>query len=444
MQANLIQILTVLQEAESHGHAAGPVEPLNPLQWLTVIPFAAILLCIAIVPLVNEHWWEPNKHKAIIAAVLGIPMGTIYFFVDNHRFLHTLHEYISFICLLGALFIISGGIHIRGTLAGSPISNAIILLIGAVLASFIGTTGAAMVLVRPLLRSILWRRKPHVPVIFFTFLVANIGGLLTPLGDPPLFLGFLNGVPFTWTFSLWREWAFMVAIVIIVYLVLDTIFYRQDLAHKPEGNGDTSGEAFKIEGALNFLWLGGVLCTTAFIQKSPGLELGYILMSVIAWFTTKAEIREKNQFTFHPINEVAILFAGIFACMIPCLKILQEHGSELGVSTPAQFFWATGFLSSFLDNAPTYLTFFSMAKSFGIDEVAGVAHNTLVGISLGAVFMGANTYIGNGPNFMVKAIAEEWKVKMPSFFGYMAWSVCILVPLFVLVHFIFLAGVGGH
>ncbi len=449
MQTHLYTLVTLLQEADTHGGGHGEAGPITALNIISCIPFIAILLCIAVIPLINDDWWHPNKNKAIVSAVLGVPMGLIFFFVSRTAFFHTAHEYISFICLLSALFIISGGIHIRGSLAGSPLTNVGILLIGSALASFIGTTGAAMVLIRPLLKSVLWRRRPHVPVIFFIFLVANIGGLLTPLGDPPLFLGFLRGVPFTWTFRLWVEWVFMVSVVTAVYFVFDSILYKQDLRENPEGGTVAEGEreAFAIEGALNFLWLGGIVVTTAFIQKSPGLELGYIVMLLLGWFTTKAEIREKNQFTFHPISEVAILFAGIFACMIPCLELLHAHGSALGLHSPGQFFWATGLLSSFLDNAPTYLTFFATAQGLGATESlvaeTGIAAPILVGISLGAVFMGANTYIGNGPNFMVKAIAEEWKVKMPSFFGYMAWSFGILMPLFVLVHFIFLWG-GGH
>ena len=450
MQSNLYMLVTLLQAAEESGHGTGEAGPVTLLEIISTIPFIAILLCIAVIPLVKEHWWESNKNKGIVAGVLGIPMAAIYLIsglqsehFTHSPFAHTAHEYISFICLLGALFIISGGIHIKGSFAGSPLSNGVIILIGSVIASFIGTTGAAVVLIRPLLKSILWRRRPHVPVIFFIFLVANIGGLLTPLGDPPLFLGFLHGVPFEWTFRLWAEWAFMIAVVLAVYLLFDSFLYKQDLRDHPEGNGDKSGEAIAIEGGMNFIWVGGVLCATAFAPSSPWRELGYILMALLAWYTTLAATRERNQFTFHPIIEVAVLFAGIFACMIPCLQLLEKHGSELGMHSPSHFFWATGILSSFLDNAPTYLTFFYMAKGFPLDaalEVAetGVMEHFLIAISLGAVFMGANTYIGNAPNFMVKAIAEEWRVKMPSFFGYMAWSFCILIPLFVLVNLLFI------
>lgn len=444
MQTQLITLLTMVQEAATHGHG-GEAGPIRALDVIAVIPFVAILLCIAVIPLVNEHWWHPNRNKAIVSFLLGVPMGAIYFVIEREAFMHTAHEYFSFICLLGALFIISGGINIRGSFAGSPVANSGIIFVGAVLASFIGTTGAAMVLIRPLLKSILWRRRPEIPVIFFIFLVANIGGLLTPLGDPPLFLGYLNGVPFSWTFKLVFEWAFMVFLVLAVYFIFDSVLYKRDLAEHPEHRG-ASGEAFGIDGALNFLWLGVVLCTTAFVESSPWRELGYIGAALIGWFSTQAEIRERNQFTFHPISEVAILFAGIFACMIPCLLLLERHGAQLGVHTPGQFFWATGTLSSFLDNAPTYLTFFSLAKGLEVDPSAtyvantGVAEHILEAISLGAVFMGANTYIGNGPNFMVKAIAEEWKIKMPSFFGYMAWSICILIPLFFILHLVLFSG----
>ena len=406
--------------------------PMNAIQWLSIFPFVTILLCIAILPLLYQRWWESNRNKAVVAAVLGVPTGAFYCAVDIERFWHTAHDYISFICLLGTLFIISGGIHIRGAKEGSPSQNVLILFLGSALASFIGTTGAAMLLIRPLIQGVRWRRYSHVPVVFFIFLTANIGGLLTPLGDPPLFMGFLNGVPFTWTFTLWREWVFMVGTITTIYYTIDTILYRKDLRERG-GSDPNNHEKFSIEGTWNFLWLGGVLAVTTFIHQSPFRELGYVLMAVLSWLTTNRSVRERNEFSFYPINEVAILFAGIFACMIPCLHMLEKHGSELGVTTPTHFFWVTGILSSFLDNTPTYMTFFSMAKSFGLEGVAGVPHDILAGISLGAVLMGANTYIGNGPNLMVKAIAEQRDVKMPSFFGYMVWPVCILLPLFILM-----------
>ena len=358
--------------------------------------------------------------------------------------LYSLHEYISFICMLGALFVISGGIHLRGKLAGTPAANCGILAIGSILASFIGTTGASMILIRPFLKSILWRKRPYVPVIFFIFLVSNIGGLLTPLGDPPLFLGFLRGVPFLWTFRLITEWAFMVGLVLATYFVIDSHFYKEEKANRPvAGSGDKSN-ALGIEGTLNFLWLACIVATTAFVSESPYREIAYIIITLIALKTTPARIREQNAFTFHPIIEVAVLFFGIFVTMVPSLQLLQIHGPNMGITKPWQFFWVTGSLSSLLDNAPTYVTFFVLAQSLhavaepGTTLIAHVPEDLLAAISCGAVFMGGNSYIGNGPNFMVKAIAEEWKVQMPSFFGYMAWSAGILIPLFFIVTLVFM------
>jgi Na+/H+ antiporter NhaD/arsenite permease-like protein len=274
--------------------------------------------------------------------------------------------------------------------------------------------------------------------------VSNIGGLLTPLGDPPLFLGFLRGVPFLWTFRLITEWAFMVGLVLATYFVIDSHFYKEEKANRPvAGSGDKSN-ALGIEGTLNFLWLACIVATTAFVSESPYREIAYIIITLIALKTTPARIREQNAFTFHPIIEVAVLFFGIFVTMVPSLQLLQIHGPNMGITKPWQFFWVTGSLSSLLDNAPTYVTFFVLAQSLhavaepGTTLIAHVPEDLLAAISCGAVFMGANSYIGNGPNFMVKAIAEEWKVQMPSFFGYMAWSAGILIPLFFIVTLVFM------
>ncbi|RMG60197.1 MAG: sodium:proton antiporter [Deltaproteobacteria bacterium] len=405
------------------------------LSLLWVLPFAGLLLSIAIFPLVNPHFWE--RHYGKVAAAFGAPVAIYFLFKDYHAVLHTAGEYVSFIILLGALFIISGGILIRGTLKGSPLTNSIFILIGSVIANLLGTTGASMLLIRPVIRMNRWRKSFAHVVIFFIFIVSNIGGSLTPIGDPPLFLGFLKGVPFFWTLKhLIHLWAFEVGVVVAVFVVIDTIKYRKDLA---KYGYELEGEKIplKIEGSYNFLLLAAVL--GAVFIKPPYREIIMVIASLISIKVTPKSLREENEFTYFPIEEVAKLFAGIFAAMIPALLILKARGGELGVTEPWQFFWATGSLSSFLDNAPTYLTFLSLAQGLGATpEVVGVPAKILMAISAGAVFMGANTYIGNAPNFMVKSIAEENGVKMPSFFGYMLYSLLILEPTFVLVTFLFL------
>jgi Na+/H+ antiporter NhaD/arsenite permease-like protein len=465
----------------------------------TIIPFALMLLAIAIVPLWKPHWWESNLHKGYVSVLLGgimlaylltsAPKGA------NHRLIVTLLDYVAFIALLGSLFIISGGIYIKGSLAGTPRVNALILLLGTVLASLMGTTGAAMLLIRPILRANAWRKSQAHVVVFFTFLVANIGGSLTPLGDPPLYLGFLKGVPFQWTLQLWPQMLVASGAVLLIFYVFDTIKYRGELqaGQRPS----EAKEPLGIEGGINFLWLllivaaifvSGLLAKSSFVhaweKQSPilaefalkvGQAAAMLGVAVISLATTQKSTRQANDFNYTPIVEVAVLFIGIFITMIPALWILDELGrtGKLGLDKTWQFFWATGILSSFLDNAPTYLTFSSAASGLhnlfipagGGNPVATDPGNLtlllastgqlaaveggrsamniapgvlfLKAISCGAVFMGANTYIGNGPNFMVKTIAEQGGVRMPSFFGYMAYSSLILVPVFVLITFIF-------
>jgi len=362
--------------------------------------------------------------------------------------LAALHEYVAFVLLLFALFTITGGIHLRGTLAGMPIVNTMLLAIGGGIASFVGTTGASMLLIRPLLRAnALRRRKVHV-VVFFIFIVANCGGLLTPLGDPPLFLGFLRGVPFGWTFGLWRQWLVVNVALLVIFMFLDNWhFHREDVLDRRDLDEDLEAARTRlgIEGGFNFVLLAGVIAAiwaSGRFDWPLGVREGTTLaLGVASIALTKKTIRERNQFSWHPIVEVAVLFLGIFLAMMPALLILNARGAELGVDTPREYFWATGMLSSFLDNAPTYLTFASVAAgSHGIQvdgryleeylKLGPDAALVLAAVSCGAVFMGANTYIGNGPNFMVKAIAERSGVKMPGFFGYMAWSLFVLVPLF--------------
>ena len=439
-------------EGEHGGH--GP----KKISILWIIPFAGILLAIAIVPLVNGHWWHHNFPKVSVA--FAVPMLIAMLILLQTKTIHTIIEYGSFIALVGSLFVISGGILIRGSFKSSTLTNVVFLGIGAVIASLVGTAGASMVLIRPMLRINKERKtKMHI-FIFFIFIVSNIGGSLTPLGDPPLFLGFLQGVPFEWTLiHMLPGWAFMCGILLALFFVVDTLMLKKD-----GGVKDSAGtDKFQIAGGINFLFLAGVLGTVVaygyVFSKNDAIKGLHpfapdFLQMILMWgmaglslaFTSKP-LREENGFTWFPVKEVAILFAAIFACMIPALNILEYMGStgQLVVKHPWQFFWMTGGLSSFLDNAPTYLTFLSLAKTMPdatCTAVIGgcVPQAYLLAISMGAVFMGANTYIGNAPNFMVKSICEENEVPMPSFLGYMAWSIAILIPLFLLATFVFFRG----
>jgi Na+/H+ antiporter NhaD/arsenite permease-like protein len=408
-------------------------------------PFAVILLLIAIMPLALPHFWEKNGNKAIVAAVVSIPV-LIFMFMKSPRSLgNTVEDYISFIILLASLFIISGGILVKGDLKATPIINTIFLLVGAITANLIGTTGASMLLIRPLLSTIRERKHiMHIPV-FFIFLVSNIGGSLTPLGDPPLFMGFLRGVPFTWTFRLFPIWLFAVATLLIVFYIWDSIAYKKET--KADLSKDVQSKTpITISGKINLLFLIGVIAAVFFQVPAPYRELVMILMIVLSLVFTKKELRTENNFTYGPIIEVAILFAGIFITMVPLLILLETKGASLGIVKPWQFFWFSGGLSSFLDNTPTYVTFASLAASVtktighaGLPVVhgIGVRQDLLLAISAGSVFMGANTYIGNGPNFMVKSIAEEQGIKVPHFFGYMLYSICVLIPLFGVVTLLF-------
>jgi Na+/H+ antiporter NhaD/arsenite permease-like protein len=401
-----------------------------------VLPFALLLLGLALLPLAAARFWESNLRKLLVAAVLGLPVAQLY--AANHpaALVRAFDDYVSFIVLLATLFVISGGVFLEGDLPATPRVNATFLGAGALFASFIGTTGASMLLIRPLLQTN--RERQHVThtVVFFIFLVSNIGGCLTPLGDPPLFLGYLQGVPFTWTLRLWPVWLVTAGALLGVYFVWDSILHarepvtaiRLDRARR---------RPLRLSGSLNGVWLVGVVAAVALLGP-PWRELAIVGLSALSLGWTPRAIRNANEFTFAPMAEVAVLFAGIFATMIPALELLRTRGGELGVRAPWQFFWATGALSSFLDNAPTYLTFLALAQGQGLPgEVVGVSHAVLAAISAGAVLMGANTYIGNAPNFMVKAIAEEAKVRVPSFFGYMAYSGAILLPLYVLVTWLF-------
>lgn len=457
-------IAHVDQHSEHSAH--GDVDLGKELPLVSIAPFALLLMAIAVFPLTCGHWWEHNTNKAIVATILSIPI-LIYLFTlpgGTHVIAEKIHEYAAFIILLGALYVISGGIYVRGSLTGTPLANTGLLALGAAIASIIGTTGASVLLIRPLLRANQSRqRKVHL-VIFFIFTVSNCGGLLTPLGDPPLFLGFLKGVPFEWTLvNLWPQWLMVNLALLAIFHIWDQVVLNREEARRPGAQLEEvmKHEPVAVLGKHNFLFLGGVVAVIAASGTFPmplGVpELAMLLLAVAAYYLTPSSNRTNNKFTFGPILEVAVLFIGIFITMAPALLILNSWGKQerevfglaFGMTEGWQFFWATGILSSFLDNAPTYLTFAATASGMkGV--VAGdgpyllellnqgpEAAHLLAAISCGAVFMGANTYIGNGPNFMVKAIAEENGVKMPSFFGYMFYSTAILVPLFVVVTWVF-------
>ena len=430
--------------------------------WL-IAPFAGMLFCIAVLPLAAPKWFEVLRNKALVAAVFGIPVIVYLVLRQGHpgreSVLATAEEYVSFIVLLLALFAISGGIYLTGDPLGTPRNNLVFLAVGAVLANFVGTTGAAMLLVRPLLRANSERTKVRHIFIFLIFIVCNLGGLLTPLGDPPLFLGFLNGVSFTWTLRLWPQWLLVNGLILAVFFVMDTYYYRKEPAAAIAAD-EAEFVPIRLLGKVNILLLGGVIA--AVVLSQPLAEMGkalhfpflreLVMLAMVALSLRygPAEPRILNRFSWEPIGEVAIVFAGIFATMVPALAILEAHGHELGLTLPWQYFWTTGVLSGVLDNAPTYLTFTSAAQGYlGIPTTGGLmSAQTMPGfaaapaaflaaISCGAVFMGALTYIGNAPNFMVRSIAEEHGVSMPNFFHYMAWSAVVLLPVFVLVTVVF-------
>ena len=463
--ALLLPVLAFASEPEHGGEVHASLGDYLPV-W-SVIPFAGLLLSIALMPIFAEHFWHKTRNQLLVAVGWASPVFAylVYLLVTDahglshdaqHGLQHAIIEYVSFIALLGSLYVISGGILLRGDLQAKPGVNTLFLLIGAVLANVIGTTGASMLLIRPMLRTNADRKHVwHIP-LFFIFLVSNIGGALTPIGDPPLFLGYLRGVPFFWTLThLWAIWVPVVVVLLGMFFVLDTMMYRKEnLADLRKD--DANVEPLGLEGNINFLLLGGVIA--AVLLLSPDAEhvdfrhyyvreIAMFGLAGISMFVTSRSIRERNQFEWGPIAEVGALFLGIFVAMIPATVLLQTHGQAFGLSEPWQYFWATGSLSAFLDNAPTYVTFAAMAC--GSDPTCLSAENLqplttgpsleiLVAISLGSVFCGAGSYIGNGPNFMVRAIAESSGYKMPSFFGYCAYAAAFLGPVFILVTLIWL------
>lgn len=430
----------------------------------SLIPFGIMLLMIAIGPLVAEKWWESNINKLIVSLFLGVPTAVCLIMGGmTHDLEHqVLFDYVPFIVLLLALFVITGGIHLSGDIKAKPWVNTLFLGIGYILASLMGTTGAAMLLIRPVITTNQQRKHTVHTILFFIALVANCGGLLTPLGDPPLFMLFLRGAPFTWFLSMLPEWAFTGALLLIIYYFVDRYYYaKEDWTNL--ANDSLEYEKLRLTGSINFVYLIGVILSVAFINEGTIPQMGeenaplwlkflreIVLLSLtgLSLYTTKKEVRyTQNKFTWAPIIEVAVLFLGIFTTMTPALAYLKAHAAELGLNTPWQFYYSTGMLSSFLDNTPTAVAFHSVATgltaeqmtAFACPTVAGIPGILLKAISLGAVMFGAMTYIGNGPNFMVKAIAEESGIKMPSFFGYvLKFSLVVLLPIYIIVQLIFL------
>lgn len=440
------------------------------LSILWAVPFVGVLLSIAIFPLVAPEFW--HHHYGKVAAFWGLAFVLPFAAYSGaeasaYQIVHTaLVEYIPFVILLGSLFVVAGGILIKGNLHGSPATNLTILIVGTALASVIGTTGASMVLIRPLLRANDERRHNVHVVIFFLFLVSNIGGSLTPLGDPPLFLGYLKGIGFFWTTThMFFEMMFCTIILLMLFYAMDRRYYAMDAEFRALRDPTPDTNRIGLEGRINiFLLLLIVLAVLMSGSWKPGIafdvygtpvelqnlarDVALVLIALASLVLTRKDVREGNGFTWGPILEVAKLFAGIFATIIPVIAMLKAGTDGVfaplvalvthpdGTPNERAYFWATGILSSFLDNAPTYLVFFNLAGGDPVRLMNEMTY-TLLAISCGAVFMGANTYIGNAPNFMVKAIAEERGVKMPSFFGYMAWSGAILIPLFVVLTFVF-------
>ena len=430
----------------------------------SMIPVGLMLLIIAVAPLIVAEWWDKNRHKLAVSLLLAIPTAVCLVMGGMAKELEhqLLSDYIPFIILLLALYVITGGIHLSGDIKAKPWVNTAFLALGWFLASIMGTTGAAMLLIRPLLTTNQQREHKVHTVLFFIALVANCGGLLTPLGDPPLFMLFLRGAEFSWFASLFPQWLFIGAILLLLYFITDSFFYKKE--HWTAISADArEHQPLRVQGKTNLVYLLFVILTVAFVH--PGVipqmadaqahlwikylrELILVLLTLMSLHTTKRQVRYKlNKFSWAPINEVTVLFFGIFVTMTPALAYLNANATTLGLNHTWQFYYATGALSSFLDNTPTAVAFHSVASGltpdqlamFGNNIVAGIPEVLLQAICLGAVLFGAMTYIGNGPNFMVKAIAEESGVKMPSFFGYMfKFSLIVLLPVYILMQLIFL------
>ena len=472
LAAALLGVLafSVTAMAESPAGETGTAVP----SLLYCIPFAGILLCIALFPLIMPTWWEEHQAPVVLAWSLAFIVPIVMGFGAHHTAEVVLeciiNDYLTFIVLLFGLFCVAGNITLEGDLAGSPRINVGLLLFGTLLSSWVGTTGASMLMVRPIIKMNSWRKRKRHIMIFFIFLISNIGGCLTPIGDPPLLMGFMRGVPFFWSLRLLPILAFNAAVLLFVFYHLDMRAYRKDIADGRKPDISKPGTEIRIAGLHNLIFLAAIVVAVLLSGTLPSLplfrnadgtvrgipilgevtltwpaviEIAIILASAwLSFRTTSAKVRTENHFTWGAIKEVAILFIGIFITMQPALMILKANGASLGLDSPYQMFWATGALSSFLDNTPTYLVFLTTAGSLGFTEGLATALGTvpakmLVAISCGAVFMGANTYIGNAPNFMVKSISDENGVRMPSFFGYILWSLGFLVPVFILDTLIF-------
>lgn len=431
-----------------HSHVVIPL-------WAS-IPFAIMLLFIAIGPLFFNHWWEENKNKLIVSLALGLPTAIYLISLGlTHDLMHQMiFDYVPFIVLLGSLFVITGGIQLKGDIEAKPAINTLFLGIGAVLASFMGTTGAAMLLIRPVIKTNSERKYKVHTILFFIAIVANAGGLLTPLGDPPLFLLYLRGAPFEWFFHLTKEWAFVNGLLLAIYFAFDTYYHKKEPVINVEKD-HTQIEKLSLSGTYNFIFLIGIVLSVAFLNENylhfvhENHYLGFVREAAMLSFAglslyfTPQMLRKDNKFTWTPIIEVAFLFLGIFVTMLPALLWLRDNAATLGIDSVAMFYYAAGSLSSFLDNAPTALAFHNLALGMVSEGatglVAGIPEEILAAISVGAVFFGSMTYIGNGPNFMVKAIAEENGISMPSFFGYIfKFSIVVLLPVYILAQLLFL------
>jgi len=461
-----------------------------PNSWM-ILPFVALLLAIALMPFIAKHWWEHFFPHVSIGLGLITIVYYLFFLHNPIRMLHSGIEYFSFICLIGSLFVVAGGMHITLKGYASPIKNSIILLIGAVMANLVGTTGASMVLIRPFLRNNKSRLHAY-HIIFFIFIVSNIGGALTPIGDPPLFLGYLKGIPFFWVLeNVWVHWVCAILMILAVFIAIDSYYYMR-LPEKIRRVQNEAMDGTKVQGMHNVGFLALIL-VAVFIQDPPFLrEVIMIIAAVGSYYTTAKDVHKANDFNFFPIREVGFLFLGLFATMVPALDWLELNAASLGISSAGQFYWGTGILSSFLDNAPTYLNFLSAEigllvrpeliaqiqqiiadgthahlSQYSVEVQQTFAtlnryHHDLVAsgnvplddinvsyliavhplyvmaVSIGAVFFGAMTYIGNAPNFMVKSIAEQSGATMPTFFGYMVrFSIPILLPIFAIIWFFF-------
>lgn len=406
-------------------------------------PFFLFLGSIAVFPLIGKHWWEKNFVTVSLGLAFLVALRYIFLLGDPGRLIGTGAEYCSFICLIGSLFVVSGGIHINVKGEATPFVNSVFLFTGAVLANFLGTTGASMVLIRPWIRMNKYRLTAY-HIVFFIFIVSNIGGGLTPIGDPPLFLGYLNGVPFFWVLkNVWAIWFPTVAALLLVFFIIDRNNFRK--APPEIRRKETAHEEWKFLGRHNVIFL-AMIAGSVFINHPRFLREGIMLLAAaLSYLTTPRAVRESNHFSFGPIREVAVLFIGIFATMIPALEWLEKHATQMGISSAGQFFWGSGVLSSVLDNAPTYLNFLSVAKGLlcpagdsGVAALLAQHPEYVRAISVGSVFFGALTYIGNGPNFLVKSIADQAGIKTPSFFGYcFKYSLPLLMPIFFVIWYVF-------